>query len=72
MVGACGIALARSGGSEHAFEDRIDVPEMVVEVEIGFELLFRELGPHVLVGLKQRKEIAFALHTFMALRCTRR
>src|SRR5262245_34012098 len=49
-----------SGSSEHALEDRIDVPEMMVEIKICLQILFRELGPNVLVGLKQRKEIALA------------
>src|SRR5262245_29041131 len=53
-------SLMRSGGSEHALEDRIDVLEMMIRVEIGFQTLLRELCSNVLVSFQQRKEIALA------------
>ena len=57
IVGAWVIAPVQAR-AEHALEDRIDVLEMVAEVEIGLELLVAELRAHVLVGLEQRQEIA--------------
>src|SRR4029077_489549 len=50
----------KSPGSEDPLEDGVDVLEMVVEVEVGLELLVREPCAHVLVRLEKRQEIAFA------------
>jgi hypothetical protein len=40
-------------GPEHPLEDRVDVLPLMVEVVIGLDLLVRQLGAHVLVGLEQ-------------------
>ena len=72
MVGAARRAT-RQAAPEHPLEDGIDVLEVMVEVEIGLDLLVAQLRAHVLVGLEQREEIVFSPpHTFMALRCTSR
>src|SRR3954453_17651056 len=45
---------------EHALEDRVDVLEVEAEVEVLLDLGIAEMFGHVLVGLEQREEIAFA------------
>src|SRR3954452_23819039 len=47
--------------AEHALEDGVDVPEVMVEVEISLELGLAEMLAHVLVGREERQEVAFAL-----------
>src|SRR5262249_14545994 len=50
-----------SHGSEYARKDRIDVLEVIVEVEQRLELDGREHLGHLRIGLQQRQEIALAL-----------
>src|ERR1041385_7356019 len=53
-------AAATSARAEHPFEDRVDVLEMEAEVEVLRDLSIAQILFHVLVGLEQRQEIAFA------------
>src|SRR5262249_24811035 len=57
-----GAAIGRGRGlAEHPLEDRVDVLEMIAEVEIFLELGGAEVLAHILVGCEQRAEVAFAL-----------
>src|ERR1700757_300140 len=53
-------AAAIGGGrglAEHPLEDRVDVLEMIAEVEVFLELGRAQVPAHVLVGREQRQEV---------------
>src|SRR5215471_21486972 len=55
-----GPATARSmtsRGAEHALKNRVDVLEVMVEVEVGGDLRLAQVLAHVRVGLEQRQKI---------------
>src|SRR5215475_6030385 len=65
MVGCSGtVRLVRPRVSgircEHAVEDRINVLEVIVEVEIGLELGVAQMLAHNRIGRQHRLEITFA------------
>src|SRR5262249_9699120 len=47
--------------AEHPLENRIDVLEMITEVEVFLKLRGAQMPAHVVVGHEQGEEIAFAL-----------
>src|SRR5208282_6330050 len=53
-----------SRGPKNAAEDRVDLGEMKVEVEIGGKLCFAQIFAHFRIGLEQRQEIALAAPGF--------
>src|SRR5215469_13208276 len=56
-----GFATTWSGSpAKHALEDRVDLLEMISEVEVGFKLLLTQMFAHVLVGREQRQKVAIA------------
>ena len=62
---------SRFRSAKHALEDRVDVLQVIAEVEHGLELGRLQLARHVLVGLEQGEEVACPRSTTcMALRCT--
>src|SRR5580698_6712453 len=53
-----------SGVAEDAAENRIDLRQVIIEVEFLAELFFAQVFAYVLVGFKKGEEVAFAFPHF--------
>ncbi len=60
-----------SCASEHPLEDRIDVLEVIAEVEQRLDLGFAQVRAHLRVGFRSARKSPSPRQTCMALRCTR-
>src|SRR5688572_4984837 len=49
-----------SSRSKHPLEDRVDVLEVIAEIEILLDLLGAHFSGHARIGLQEGEEIAFA------------
>src|SRR6185436_118003 len=57
---SCKTALLLAGCAEHTLEDRVDVLEVIAEVEVLFDLGFAQVLPHILVGFQELQEVTLA------------